>query len=509
MVNPIQLPAPYAGIDDLSSPATLESPFCESLINFSASEEGVSLRHGDAEFTSFSKGNLSSLSLIAPYGDSKLFSVFQDTTASRTKVYDTEAGTLSYTSAGNSSVYGSSFFNGRLFLFTGVTDAPGYNFDGSSWAATGYTGSSLYPVAGVGFKHRHYLIQAVEPWYWYSEIDAISGAMTKVDLSTVINENSDLICIAPFTLAEGLGSQQILTFVFDSGLVLFYDGSYPNSSDWREVGRAKIGRPVGYNAYVQYQGDVHVICDSGFVSLRDLFLKGSAGALAFSVNSRIQDHWRYLMLIYAQTFPLSAANVARGVYDQKNNRIIVMFPGYRANGASYASGVTYFIFDTRRQSWSIHESSVSRTAIAYYKGKVITAALGASKAMFWEKEGYTYFVDANPEGGTTGIAFELISAPVSTGRSYVQKCEGLDVFIKSDLHSVINYSLIAELGSQTSSQQKVTGQASTLIKSHVNIGIEGSYIQYKISGTTSFDGETVGLHLYGVNFWQEQGSSPR
>jgi hypothetical protein len=515
-VNPISLPPPTAGIDELSATANLEPPFCQSLINFSPSKEGASLRYGDSKLYAFtrSSANIGMLTLL-PYQDTSIFTYGYDVGTNRTKIYDAAAGTLAYTSAsGIAVIYSESYFNKRLYVFSPYVDAPGFVYDGSTWGATGYTGSGFAPVGGSAYKSRHYMIQEGEAAYWYSEIDAITGAVTKVDLSNTMGEKSNLAIIAPFSLSDGNNAEELLAFVFQSGLVLFYAGSYPNSADWRRVGISRIGQPTAYNSFVRYQSDVLLMLDSGIVSLRDLFVKGSQQGSAFSINSRIQNTWSEIVRLvrgssYATGF-LPGGTAPRGVYDQKNNRIIILMPT-RYNGSALAAGTFYFIFDTRRQSWSFHSSSTTtRNDIAIYKNQAITLGSGSSKFMLWKKEGATGFTDRAPnDDAEESFSFEYISPPVSTGRSYVQQCQGLDFFIKSDIHSRINYSLISDLGVQTQGPQVVANSSTAIVKQNVNIGIEGSFIQYKISGTTASGSETVGIHLYGVSFWQDVGSSPR
>ena len=149
----------------------------------------------------------------------------------------------------------------------------------------------------------------------------------------------------------------------------------------------------------------------------------------------------------------------------------------------------------------------------FYNGKVLmlpTQALNSTISII-EKEGATDFVDVNaqPSGGTSfGYYYETISAPVSDGRAFVQKGEGVDVIMQSDLYNETDHNLIKDFGVLTTESQKIPDQGTGLQKPFINIGIEGSYIQHKISGTTT-TGKSVGLTIYGTNFWRELGNSPR
>lgn len=99
--------------------------------------------------------------------------------------------------------------------------------------------------------------------------------------------------------------------------------------------------------------------------------------------------------------------------------------------------------------------------------------------------------------------------PLANGRAYVQKGEGVDVIVSADLHTETNYYLIKDFGVQITTAQKAGVTLSGgPEKPFINMGIEGTYIQYKISGTTSAS-KVLGYKLFGLNFWVEMGESPR
>jgi len=130
--------------------------------------------------------------------------------------------------------------------------------------------------------------------------------------------------------------------------------------------------------------------------------------------------------------------------------------------------------------------------------------------MIYVKEGATGFMDRkSDDSGDVGYDYNITSAPLSNGRAYIQKVEGMDVILNSDLYAQTSYKLIKDLGVAETSSQILSGvNADSLQKPFVNLGIEGSYVQYKISGTT-VTGKTTGLVLYGTNVWIEKGKSPR
>ena len=160
------------------------------------------------------------------------------------------------------------------------------------------------------------------------------------------------------------------------------------------------------------------------------------------------------------------------------------------------------------------ELSGARKAVSmdlvFWNDSVRSLIYSYEKTAVLTVEGAAGFTDTSVETGNALLAYpyELISAPVSNGRAFVQMCGGLDVIMKSDLYSQTDFSLISDLGVKTSEVQKIPDQGTSLQKPFVNVGIEGSYIQYKVSGTTT-TGKSVGLELYGFNFYQDNGTSPR
>lgn len=516
-MQPVALPPPYAGIDEQVPKVALQSPFCENSLNFNYTQNGAELRNGDSLLAILGNANQYSQYRLFSYADTKLLNMTYNHSTSKMDLWDVEAGTVGYSSAasGQPATVGFQplYFNNYLFFFTTTTYAPGIYYNGSAYGSIGYTGSGTFtPFGGAVFNNRAYLIQYGEPAYWYTPLYAISGAISKVDLSTIISQKANLAIIARVTVTNQAGAQELVVFIFFSGEVLFYSGSYPDSQSWTLAGKAQIGPPLNYGSGVQYQGDYLVWCDTGVVSLRDLFLEGSEKASSLTINSRIQKTWESCVLANrtAYSVPVGPVQGVRGVWDKTNSRIIISFS--RPPSTTANEGNWFFIFNTKTQSWYFHKSfgaGVDIFDIATYKGSVYFPAELATKMAIYKKEGASGFADRNStDSGDTGFTFELKSAPLPAGRTQVAKCKGMDVLIETDLETVTNYYLIRDLGLETTTAQLLPDIPTGVQKPFLNIGIEGSYIQYKISGTT-VTGKTVGLKLYGVNMWIEQGGAPR
>lgn len=522
MANSANLPAPLAGMDSTTAIADLKSPFCRNLLNFNTTEAGISLRNGDSKYLLIA--NTTGLSDQIPlrlfnYGDIGAYALILDTVSTKVVLYhiDTASVHSTITETDGSYVdYYKLYFNNYLFFLTATgSSAPGFYFDGSATGSIGYTGSGFAPIGGNVYKNRAYFIQNDEPAYWYSGIDSISGALTKVPLGGIIANKATLSIIANFTLTDSINAEMMQAFVFSNGEVLFYSGTYPDGSDWTIRGRAEVGSPLGNNMSQSYQGDTLIFCNNGVVSLRDLFLRGSEEAISLSVNTRIQKTWAELVkairVALNQTGAITPPQI-RSVYDTLNNRIIVSFPYYLDDNGAAEEGSFYFIFDTLRKAWTTHRSygmasGESIIDMCFYKDKVLLMCpVSTSQTMIYEKEGATGYADRSSDDTTnTPYDYEMLSAPIPFPKNANYETTTIEPILESDLYAQTNWNFVADFGRQTSGDQKTDAGTTSVAKPAVNVGMQNiTYVQVKMSGTTAAS-KTVGLDLYSYNVWYNAG----
>lgn len=519
---------PYQGIYDRLPAIAVQNPFCQYLLNFNISPAGLTLRNGDdAYFYRDTGATTSQIVKFAKYGDTSLFTVEKDTALNTNRVVDTSSGVVVHTfGAAYATSFATLFFNNNLFIFPDrLSIADGVRYDGTTWAASTYTSASgRLPFGGTVYKNRAYLLAKNRASYMYTEINAIAGALNDVDLQTVIEEKGILYGICTINIADATSSEQYLVFLFSTGEVLFYQGSYPSSSDWRLVSRSSISPPLGYDTFISYQGDTLVVTTSGLISLRDLFLQGSQGALSLSISKNITQLWSDTINSQVATYGHAYNALVSIVWNALQNTIIVSFPYYiDPITGTYDTTTflpTFFIFNTELGAWTLHrtlnidygdlvvmQDMIEFNGMIYY---LVAADLNTNgKYTVYKKEARTDFQDDTPDNSGASVSYDFYvqSAPITQNNGYVNKVQGMDVILESDLSATTEYTLIKELGVDETSAQKVTF-GSGIQKPFVNLGIEGTYVQYKISGTTAAS-KTVGLDLYGVNIWQDQGASPR
>lgn len=533
-MEPIPLPAPFQGKNTRASEMVLANPQCRDLLNFNTTENGIELRHGNPRYSKWNRQNTSSTPiLLAPYSEGEFYLATFDDVANNVDVYNVQTGGVVYTIA-QSVVPEMQFlaFSRSLYFFirTG-TGAPGFYYNGAAWAPIGWTSASgaWVPFGGNSFKNRAYVLSASTSSgaiYFYSGISATSGPMTLVNLNGIFSTWCYLVAIASTTVADNISSQSFQCFIANTGEVLFYSGSYPDAADWSLVGRANIGTPLSWNTTVAYNGDTLVMCDTGMISLRDVFLKGGRAAQDLAISASISPTWTALIKGIRSTYAQPESPIKfsggtlngyyiRAVWDSVNNRIIIGFPVYLDDDGAVQIGFFNFVYDTERLAWTEHlttaAAGVPVVDMAIYQQKVFFVSYSTSIYIVWEKEGAVGFTDRDSTDVTElGYDFDVLSAPIAQSRAWVQVVAGMDIFVQSDMYDQTSWQLIRDFGVEETALQKIPGSAieGDIAKPFLNAGIEGSFVQYRATGST-VDGKTVGVVLYGVNVWPEVGNSPR
>lgn len=536
MANSANLPAPFLGQDTLTPTAVLKSPYCETLFNFNTTEAGVSLRNGDSIWASKALNSTGGATeerfrSFIPYGTTQLFMAVQcsgGVTAVRYYGISTEGGapTLEYTSVsgiGGEIFY--NYFNGRVFTFGNFGTGVGDYYDGSAWGASTYSfAGGAEPVGACTFKNRQYFILKDSSSYGYSELEAVTGTVTTVPLAGVIAEKGTLLVIAPITLSNQVSSEQLLAFVFSTGEVLFYGGSYPDSASWNLVGTGTIDIPLNYNSAISpYRGDSLVACRNGLYSLRDLFLKGSQEAINAVVSRQITPTWTRLVSAILAGGSTYVNPDGRLIYSaiawwKLQNRVIVSFRGYVDDSGNLQAGGTYFVLDTLRGSWSVHRSFGINTSgtsnfiqdLIVFKDEALFCsnmlANAGSTMIIASKEGGTDFQDVDTTSTKVSFDYALLSAPIPFPKTAVYEATQIEPILESDLYAQTNWNLVADFGRQTSGNQKTDAATTAVAKPAVNVGMQNiTYVQVKMSGTTAAS-KSVGLDLYSYNVWYDYGS---
>lgn len=170
-------------------------------------------------------------------------------------------------------------FNGYLHLVNGE-DAP-QNYEGTTLAASGWSGSGLTPAdldGVVVFKERLIYWDSSTQDFWYAAVEVITGTLTKFPLSRVGQFGGNLTAVAVLNIDAGDGVDDVIVFIMSSGEAIAYQGTDPgDATAWALIGVFNIGRPIHRRAMVQVGGDVVVTTYDDYISLSSVLQKGYTG----------------------------------------------------------------------------------------------------------------------------------------------------------------------------------------------------------------------------------------
>jgi hypothetical protein len=519
-LDAIPLPPPYKGQRDDIPLADLQSPYAQRVMNFNLDDGSATIRRGDSVHATTTGQFIKNVSSYGSGATEKLFCLYDD--AGQIKFADaTAAGVPSvvYSPAGatGDSEIHTLFFNNVLTFFGEDTMKPGGagcpQYNGSAWGLSGYTYPTMTnPFGGTSYKNRAYIIERLSTKYAYSGINAISGVTTEVDLAQVIRTKGNLYGIRAVSLSEGVQQESVLCFIFDTGEVLAYAGSYPNAADWTLVAQLSVSSPVYYNAFVDANGDSFIISESGMISLRSVLTQGVNVATMQSISTPIQNRWDSTVGLLWRDYTYNQIYI-KGIYDRTRDRIVITLPGWvdpdEEGGEPDFYYASRFIYSLKTQSWFEHKIQnllgFGATSATFFGRDVMYGGNGGVRKM----EGQTECSDGQFGSSSIGFPFDLILAPLAAGRSKVFRAEGMDVIMKTDSAAYTTYQLISDLGVTSTVAQKVPSSTTSLQKTFVNIGLEGSYIQCRITGSTSPGTSTMGLKIYGLNVWPQPGKAAR
>lgn len=513
----VPLPPPFKGQNDQLPEFSLQNPFCVRMSNIKPDRGSLMLRKGNKRFAQQSTAGTAQPLNLAAYGDAALF-MLVDVGGTLTWYNVTSGVPVSVHTTpgfGGDDEIHTLFFRDRLFYFGEFGLAPGSAgpqvYNGSTWAAAGYTWPvGFIPFGGCIHKNRAYFLNRGQARYAYSAIDAIAGATTEVDLSSLVSSRASIVFMRSVSLSENVTQENVLAIGLSNGEILVYGGSFPNSASWGLIARLQTAPLIYINAGIDAKGDTFLLTTNEILSLRNLIARGYDAERREGVGAAIENRWKQI------TSASLVDYFTRGVYDPENDRLIINFSDYvDPSTGTVADGAFQLVYDFALGTW--HEfyqpksagdsiaASMVYSSIAqfnggtYVLGRCRTTGPTTDRATVFQIDTEANYLDDDHISGESGIPFTLKSAPHPLNRFGVVKTDGLEVIMKSDIYPAIDFKLIGDLGAQQTVTQKTSGNGSNVTKTYVNLGIESNLVQYEITGTST--SSTTGIEIYGTNLW--------
>lgn len=441
----------------------------------------------------------------------KLFAYFQDGIAGINKVFDitTSTESLAFSCADDTADEAYPLrFNARL-MFHGEADFLDCDaiYDGSSWAASGFTYSAS-PIGGrvaTSYKGRPYIASGTY-LYYPTTVGAVTGALSRVDLASVFDSAGAIAWMSVLSAPGNRPTEAYLCIGNQAGEILIYGGDYPASSTWSLVSKFQTSPPVGFDSIIPYQNDTWILTQSGVVSLRDLFGAGNEAAVNLNVSDEIDDYWGKLLKQASSLFYLVARGIS-GCYWPEKNKIFILVPGHiDVNGTYSADIATMFVYNCTTKKWSLYSLSGVETdhlgGMTYFNDGIYffsrNVVMTLSQTVFKDE---TY----NSAGSYSAYGYALHSAYISIDEvAKGKRVVGFEPICKTDFSK-------GNLGvkAATDAGRRVSAATYPALQDGYNapycsVGAEGSYFQYRLEGEVDTD-STDGLEIYAVTAILEPG----
>ncbi len=287
------LPAPTGGLNARDSLDMMSETDAIVMDNYYPSETKVCLRGG---YRSYALNNtdtaIETLMEFRHAGGDRLFAcgdgkIWDITTP--TAVTESGSGYLN-----NKWQYAQ--FKERLLACNGYDLPASYhrNSDGEwGWHDCAISGTGLDPrklISVAVSKQRLFYIEHNSLKCWYSEnAGEVQGKLIELDFSTLVTRGGHLKAVACWTQDGGQGIDDLTLFITSEGEVLVYAGNDPgNANDWSLKGKYYVSRPIGWRCVFQYQGDVVMISEDGYIPLSQVMPLAQGGTAGMAYSDKIR-----------------------------------------------------------------------------------------------------------------------------------------------------------------------------------------------------------------------------
>ena len=344
-VKSTSVPAPIGGLNSRDSVDNMQPLDAITLTNMFPTVGKITLRDGYSSFcTGVGSGDVETLIEHNAGSNRQLLAVGSNGT-----LYQINTGSAVSKKTGLSNGrFQTAAFNGRT-LFVNGTDTP-FSWDGSSAANLSITlsdSTSADSLKGVHVhKNRVYYFRGDEQKFYYSAtVDTFQGNFTLFNLGLVDDIGGNLIQIKTLTIDGGEGTDDLIAFIMDSGIVLVYSGDNP-SSGFSLNGSFRIAEPVNeIRGAAKFGGDVAVITSEGVVALSKVFNRDRIGTQAVALSEKIRGD------VIAQVKETRTSKGWQIFIDPKGDKIFINFPTGNATDP-----YNQFVFNPIINAWCLFQN---------------------------------------------------------------------------------------------------------------------------------------------------------
>lgn len=382
------MPAPVRGLNYSDPIDQMEPNYALSLENVVPNGLNCAVRKGHT----FLNGLASSSSTIDTLcGMANADGTYQVLAAANplNNLYRVTAGSMSsiggpYTSA----VFNTDTFGFRTFLCNGVDDVQ-VVATGSAAAST-FSGVTLANLINVSsYKERVYFVEKSTLKIWYGNSQAIgASALSSYDFQFAMKHGGYLVSAGSFSNNYADSTQDLFYALSSEGELLFYVGSSPAdvTTPWGLVKRAKIGRPLGYRAFVAVENDIWILTDQGIVPISALFSSEPSTALE-TVGQKVNP----FIAQYAALMPFS--HLWAGSYFSKERKVYITVP-------LTSSSTVLLVYNLVGQAWTMYTLYQDRLALKVMSvaGNVFYG--GISGNVYTGEVGYYDYISASVTNAT-------------------------------------------------------------------------------------------------------------
>ncbi len=342
-------PAPVGGWNTRDDVGNMPPQDAEILDNWLPDVNSVKPRKGWTQFTSgVGSGDVHTLATYVGTTGTKKFLA-----AGGTTIYDITSGTATSLATDLSPIpWDTSAFNNRLIFCNGAGVPKEY--DGTVITDASFTLGAISATffASHVFKNRVYYAATNQLAFYYTELFASTGTITKFPLTGIAERGGSVVGINSWTADGGSGPDDFLAIFTSEGEVLVYQGTDPGT-DFFIIGRFFVGRIVDNLAITQVYGKLYVVTDRDYIYLpdqlqvqgggRDTKLSGAAAAAvrSFRKNSGWLAHYSPNEGLLIINVPTKSGESVQHVLNVRTGAA-TRFTGINARSWTEFSGTLYF-----------------------------------------------------------------------------------------------------------------------------------------------------------------------